>query len=152
MPHERVLRLSDATSAKLIDGVPNAWRERTFQEPPYRGTWGGGIVVLPRETYLSVPLDSRFLGWGCEDISWANALWHLAGPGRRDEADLIHLYHPPQRRMTRQRGSPENHALSGRYRRARFRPNVMRALVNEMRRPDESRDAAQQALPAGTPL
>lgn len=148
MPHERVHRLNVEATDALIASSLGSVRDR-FAERPYRGIWGGGILVLPRETYLSVPLDPRFVGWGGEDISHANALWHLAGEGWRGQADLIHLWHPPQNRMNRQHGSPESHALAARYRQARFKPNQMRALIDEFRRADDTCDAPEQAVSAG---
>ena len=139
-PHDRVNRLTPASTRAVLDGADPEGLELI---ETHRAVWGGGIVVLPRETYLSCPLDPRFVGWGQEDISWANALWFLAGEGVRASADLIHLWHPPQNRLTRDRGSAENVALAARYRQARFKPGAMRELVNEFRRTDADRPAEQ---------
>jgi len=112
MPHGTVYRLSEPASVEYMAG--------------------GGFVAIPRETYLSVPMDPRFEDWGGEDLSWANALWFLTGPGWRGTADLIHLWHPPEPGSRENRTTGPNRALARRYREARADPNLMRALVNEI--------------------
>lgn len=100
-------------------------------EPSYQGFAGGGITVLPVRTYLDVPLDTRFTGWGGEDEAWALALRALVGPPWRGTAPLWHLWHPPQDRASRRWGSPEARDLYLRYRRAARHPDRMRALIAE---------------------
>lgn len=68
---------------------------------------------------------------GQEDESWAIALATLAGPPWRGEADLIHLWHPPERRMSRRKGSPESWALYHRYREAAGDRAAMKELLKE---------------------
>lgn len=129
MPHGTVYRLSEAATGELVAG---GGLRRECVRDPYTGWWGGGIVAIPRDTYLSVPMDPRFEDWGGEDLSWANALWFLCGQGWRGHADLIHLWHPPQAGAAINRGSQANRDLARRYRQARRDPNEMRALVNEI--------------------
>jgi hypothetical protein len=127
MPHRKVLRLDEAGTADFIaGGVPVSFAQR-----PYEGVWGGGVVVGQGEALLDAPLDTRFKAWGQEDVSWALALQTLHGTGWRGDADLIHLFHPPQERMTRQKGSRESWELYLRYRKARNDPEAMRALIAE---------------------
>lgn len=61
VPHTRVLRLTEACSARVMAGELDGLE---VAEPFYRGVMGGGITVLPREVMLQVPLDARFVGWG----------------------------------------------------------------------------------------
>jgi hypothetical protein len=89
-----------------------------LEQKPYAGMVGGGCVVLRRDTYVSCPLDARFRGWGQEDSAWGVALTSLYGAPWRGSADLWHLYHPPQPRMSRSRGSMVTWAVFLEYQRA----------------------------------
>jgi hypothetical protein len=128
MPHTEVHRLTEAGTRAFMDGQP--YRNQ-YVERPYLGVVGGGIVVLPRDLYLRVPIDPRFVGWGSEDVAWAYALWLLYRQPWRGRHKLIHFWHPPQPRLTREWGSPEGKALQLRYRAARSKPDVMHALIAE---------------------
>lgn len=115
MPHLRVHRLTSEATEAVLNGGPLAGE---LEQDHYRGTEGGGLVVLPRTTLQDVPLDPRFHGWGGEDHSWACALHTLAGPLWRGRADLWHLWHPPQPEMDRfgsKFGGPVNRSLHRRY-------------------------------------
>lgn len=129
MPHRAVHRLSAEGTAAVYAGEP--WRDQTFDQRPYMGVEGGGVVVARRETLLDVPLDPRFVGWGQEDESWGLALCTLAGRPWCGKEPLVHLYHPPQTRLTRSRGSSESWELRRRYFVARDKPDQMAQLVNE---------------------
>lgn len=128
IPHTQVRRLTEHATANVLAGADPAAQE-TLEA--YRGVPGGGYVIATREQLVAVPLDPRFEGWGCEDVSWAMALHTVAGPSWRGEASLTHLWHPPQPRPTRRRGSAENERLRRRYGAARRRPVVMRQLLAE---------------------
>jgi hypothetical protein len=129
MPHYTVRRISrDGTAAVLAGADPIA---QDLDQNPYQGVWGGGVVVLHRDTLAECHPDPRFTGWGQEDESWATALQCLYGKGWRGTADLTHLWHPPQERLTRGWGSAESRALKRRYREARKDPDAMRALLQE---------------------
>lgn len=131
VPHHHVKRLTEAATTALLGGED---LPADYTQPPYEGVWGGGITVARRETFLEVPLDPRFVAWGQEDESHGIALHHLAGPGWRGATDLTHLFHPPQERMTRRRGSLESWQLHLRYRRARRDSAALTALVEEAKR------------------
>ena len=138
VPHTRVLRLSeDATERVLAGEDPKGQR---LEQRPYVGVVGGGALVARREVLLDVPMDERFVGWGQEDESFGMALKTLYGRPWRGDQDLIHLWHPPQERMDRKRGSPEEYALRQRYSKSR-NPEAMRALVEEAK---DFADAANQ--------
>jgi hypothetical protein len=134
-------------TAAVLAGAP--WQDQPLAQQPYKGIEGGGVVVASRQVLEAVPLDVRFIGWGGEDEAHAIALRALVGEPWRGDADLIHLYHPPQPRMTRRRGSRENWELRRRYFAASKDPRAMRALI------EESRDACQAHQPPlhrGSPL
>jgi hypothetical protein len=135
-PHLWVHRLTPQATDAVLAGEP--FDGQQLERPRYRGVLGGGIVVLPRQTLLDVPLDRRFAGWGQEDEAWEAALTVLAGKPWRGRHTLWHLWHPPQERMTRRVGSTESRRLANRYREAwrhanRGNPEPMRRLVEEAR-------------------
>lgn len=131
IPHMKVHRLTQEATELVLDGGPVGGDVEQF---PYRGTEGGGLVVIPLATLVDIPLDPRFAGWGGEDFSWSCALATLAGPAWRGDADLFHLWHPPQpetSRFVRKFGSVENTHLTKRYLRFNGNPDLMRPLVEE---------------------
>lgn len=132
-PHRGIRRLTaEATADVLIGGLNvHAVAGTHLIEPPTRAHPGGGIVVIRRDTYERIPLDPRFAGWGHEDDAWGWALQTLAGQPARGDERLIHLWHPPQPRRSRQRGSEASFALQERYWSARSQPTPMRELIGE---------------------
>lgn len=149
VPHWHVHRLTEAATAAVLaggrmEGEVGGSRWRRVERQPYPGYPGGGMVVLPRALYGQVPLDPRFAGWGQEDECWAAALKTVAGVPWRGGADLWHLWHPPQRRMTPRFGSREGRELYRRYQAART-PAAMRELLAE------ARAAAVKSAPCSGP-
>lgn len=141
IPHAGVYRLSEEGTAAVLGGAP--FDVQPLAQAAYKGISGGGYVITRRETLIDIPLDPRFTGWGQEDCSWAVALNTLAGPKWRGTAPLYHLYHPPQRRMSRRTGSMAGRALERRYMAALGNPALMRALVDEVK---DARDADKPRL------
>lgn len=138
VPHTLIHRLSpEGTEAVYRGGY---WRvqplsaDNNQDQRPYKGNETGTLVVVRRDALEQAPPDPRFVGWGQEDQAWGLALRCIVGPPWRGDADLVHLWHPPQPRMNRIIGSPEGKALLARYRSARRRPDRMRALIEEGRR------------------
>lgn len=130
VPHRTVYRLSQAHTERVYAGA--APQPRDTCRPAYRGVVGGGIAVLTRETWRIVGgIDPRFVGWGGEDLAFGWALETLCGPPVRLTAPLFHLWHKQEAQGDHQRGRPESEALAGRYRQARNKPDLMRALVAE---------------------
>lgn len=131
IPHRDVHRLSEDGTARLMAG--EAARGLPLDQRPYRGLEGGGIVVAPRDVMLHTPPDSRYVGWGQEDHSWAMALHTLYGPAWRGSRDLLHCWHPHPERIDRKRGSEVSWQLFRRYCKARQSKTVMEALIGEAR-------------------
>lgn len=131
VPHRGVYRLTEASTALYAAGHDLEGLE--LAERPYLGFEGGGITIVRRDVYEDCPLDARFVGWGSEDDAWGFALRTLYGPACRPtgHVPLVHLWHPPQQRDTRARGSMESWELRKRYARAQGNPDAMRALVRE---------------------
>lgn len=130
-PHDTVHRLDEVGTRVFMEGgTPTTLAERTEKGA---AVWGGGVLVGRRETLLEVPFDEGFVGWGHEDQAIAVALRCLYGEGWRGDADLIHLWHPPQERLARHKGSHASWTRYLRYRKARHDPEAMRALLEEGR-------------------
>ena len=130
VPHRVVYRLSESASARYMAGEPDL---TDLDQEPYIGRAGGGITIVTRDVWEQVPMDPRFLGWGDEDDAWCYALTTLIGRPLRFTADLIHLWHPPQPRISRGMGSQENRDLIREYLRVARDPEAMAALIAEAR-------------------
>lgn len=131
-PFRTVLRLSQlgtsqvyATGTLPPEPVPAGWLDERYTGQP-----GGGLVVLPTTTARTVPIDPRFQGWGQEDLSWARALYVLAGGPWRSTSPLYHLWHPPAERISHGIGSQAGLDLFMRYRKA-VHPTLMVPLIKE---------------------
>lgn len=136
VPHGLIHRLSETSTDAVLAGAD--WRllplskDNAQDRRPYRGHEAGTLLVLRRDVLTTAPPDRRFVGWGHEDDAWAMALRTLVGPPWRGDADLVHLWHPPQARQSRRIGNPESLALVRRYEAARNRPDRMRSLIEEI--------------------
>lgn len=136
VPHLLLHRLSPESTDRVLAGAD--WRglplstDNAQDRRPYKGNETGTMVAVRRDVLLEVPPDVRFVGWGSEDQAWAMALHSIVGAPWRGGDDLVHLWHPPQPRMTRVVGTEENRRLLNRYRRARQSVAAMRSLVDEV--------------------
>ena len=136
IPHRTVYRLSEVATTRVLEGADPKHTMRVggremLSEARYEGIAGGGIVIVSREAYEAAPIDGRFAGWGGEDEAWAMALDTIAGPCRRLDGLLWHLWHPPPQRLSRLVGSHGNDALKRRYREAYSHRDQMLGLVAE---------------------
>ena len=129
VPHTNVLRLDEWETHDLLatGQVPHIQR-RHRRRRYYGGIAGGGMVVLPRRAWDTVPMDPRFVGWGYEDVCWGAALDTLVGPHVRLDAELVHLWHPPQAEHSKPR--PESETLYQQYLAANNLPRRMRAVID----------------------
>lgn len=124
VPHHAVYRLREEATAAVVGGVslPD-WRGphvrlAAFVGEIHRAVIGGGVVVLDRSLWDTAPIDARFTGWGQEDLAWGWTLSRTHGLPRRMHGPCWHLWHRPQKRMTRTVGSADGQALWKRYSRA----------------------------------
>lgn len=140
VPFRGVYRLSYAGTQVVLAGLPLVQDEirsaAGLLDESYVGSPGGGAVVLLGSTFMCIPIDPRFYGYGQEDHSWACALHRLAGAPAMINEPLWHLWHPAQPRMvkgattSRGVGSEDGLRLWQRYREASI-PSMMSALVAE---------------------
>lgn len=128
IPHHTLYRLTEAATAAVLAGGDLGG---ATTQNPYKGYPGGGFMALRRDLYMEAPLDPRFVGWGQEDSAWHLSLRRIGGAGFRGKADLWHLFHAPQPRMSRQIGSEASAALLHRYQQADT-PEKMTALLAEV--------------------
>lgn len=135
IPHHTVYRLDAQSSENVLEVDPAQVTHpahgliHTFDEYPYPGHPGGGMVILKPDSYHQAPMDRRFLGWGHEDDAWALALGVLLGPAWRGVAPMYHLWHPPQPRPSRLYGSDESVEVYAEYRRRRRDVESLREWV-----------------------
>lgn len=133
VPHRTVRRLGRRATDEVLAGA------KPHRGMPCRrthiGVLGGGLVVLRRAVWDAVGgVDARFIGWGGEDVALARTLETFFGPCRRLDADLWHLWHPPQPSQTPHRRTSRNeinNQLAGRYREAQGDAERMRILITE---------------------
>jgi hypothetical protein len=144
-PHRDVYRLTEQATADFYGGAD--YRDLPLDRAVYRGIAGGGVVVAKRTTLLDIPLDPRFVGWGQEDESWALALHTVAGMAYLGTEDLIHLWHPPQPRMSERKGSPESWHLMRRYAKARRDPEQMRSILKEIHALEPTEPTVRDSAP-----
>ena len=132
-PGSKVRRFTQAATADVLasDFAMPPWDAELDQEP-HDILPGGGIVCVRRDLWEATGFDPRFRGWGGEDWALGCALWTLANSAAHVVAGPVwHLWHPPAEggRVS----SPETDALAWRYRKAKHRPDDMRALLAEWR-------------------
>jgi hypothetical protein len=132
VPHRGIRRLTAEATARVFAGAEfEQLGPEALEEPASRAHRGGGLIVLRRDVWDTVPLDPRFVGWGHEDDAWGMALWTLAGPAVDGRGRLWHLWHPPQERLTRRLGSGASRVLFERYAAALHKRPAMAELVEE---------------------
>lgn len=138
VPFDKVHRLDRNRTNLLLTypptGVPTPEPGHGLAQPVHDALPGGGIVAVRRDVWDQAGgFDPRFAGWGGEDYALGAALRTFAGPAAILPGALWHLWHTPQPDC--RAASPETDALAWRYRKAKFRPDDMRALIAEWRQP-----------------
>jgi len=132
---DEVMRLNaTATEAVLTEDLAPGPARSTHGgvEGTYRHAAAGAGTVVWRKDAERIPVDPRFEGWGHEDSAWAFALSTLLGPPAEvDSSPCYHLWHEPQARQSRTRGSDESWRLWRRYQRAQGDAGAMTGLVEE---------------------
>lgn len=137
VPHRDVHRLSPESTDLVLTGAD--WERLPLSQDnrrdrrPYKGNETGTLLVIRRDIFDDVPPDRRFRGWGSEDEAWGHALQTLVGPCWRGTDPLVHLWHPPQPRISRKIGNRESHALLAEYTKAAGDRARMRRIVEASR-------------------
>jgi N-terminal domain of galactosyltransferase len=132
----------DGSGVILIDARTDATKEAHW--------YGAMAQILPREAFQAVGgWDTRFRGWGGEDVAAMLATDTLYAKHKTAKAALFHLWHPMldqdgasmnlvpwnQRVWEGQKSSGVNNDLAGRYSGAYGDPTWMRKIVQEAKSP-----------------
>lgn len=136
VPWTKIRRLQDAASERVMAGedVENVAKlvDATSPDPHTAGT----IFVIRRDAFEAVNgMDSRFRGWGYEDVCFRRACDVILGPTVYSAGEGYALYHPRPKNPGRVWGDSDtgqlNTAINGRYVKAERKPGAMRLLVDE---------------------
>jgi Glycosyl transferase family 2 len=150
VPYRCFYRLNDLASRYVMSCDPSnpirffAFGPKDYMLDEKKGVnqahWFGALIqILPKEAFDIVGgMDTRFYGWGGEDVAYMHALDTLYAPHKTSPNGVIHLWHPTigtsvkNRRWPGQDKAGHNGALSGRYHGARGDYSRMLDLVNRV--------------------
>lgn len=148
MPYRYFYRLTEIASREVICSDPtDPPRYFSTSPPPHKlqdtksvdqGHWFGALIqIMPREAFeLIGGMDTRFNGWGGEDVAHMHALDTLYVPHKTVANGVIHLWHPSigtsvkDRMWVGQRRPGGNGNLAASYFRAMGDAGKMRRLVD----------------------
>jgi len=155
IPYRHFYRLSHEASQVLLNSSPkNPYvfpevleaKQLQVTTGHQMGHWFGALIqIVSRKAFEEVGgWDSRFRGWGSEDIAAVMAFDTLYWPHKTINARVLHVWHPmlssegtgdwldcKKRVWVGQNDNGSNDALSGRYYGARYNLKKMRKLVDE---------------------
>lgn len=149
VPYRHFYRLSELTSADLLYSDPaNPMRFGKMDSTSldelggisHGHYYGALITVLSRQAWDTVGgMDTRFQGWGSEDICFLKAVDTLYGRHKTINSPVYHIWHPKIKasadtgfRMWQgQTKAGQNSRLAERYNRATYDAAEMRKLVEE---------------------
>jgi hypothetical protein len=162
IPYRRFYRLTKKATLKLVESPQSD--PYLFTDPPSphdlatirgssNGHWFGAMIqIMPREAFVVAGgMDTRFYGWGGEDIAFMRAVDTLYAKHKTSDNDTLHLWHPTilggveQVRMWPGQETPgENGPLAARYHaafgdRARMLDLVRGDLTNNSQEDDVAR-------------
>lgn len=148
IPYRHFYRLNREASQRVLASDPAD--PLVFSSPPSRddtedqssasnGHWWGALIqVMPREAYDIVGgCDTRFAGWGGEDVAFMRAVDTLYAKHKTTPNQVLHLWHPvirgewKLRKWPGQLSAQDNEKLANRYYAAFGDPQRMRVLVDE---------------------
>jgi hypothetical protein len=148
IPYRHFYRLTEAATQLVLDSEPT--HPYVFPDPPAPGDlasnrgnssghWYGALIqIMPREAFELVGgMDTRFSGWGGEDIAFMRAVDTLYARHKTTSNAVFHLWHPTIRgydddtRMWEGQTHPDgNWPLATRYADAFGDREKMRSLVS----------------------
>lgn len=148
MPYRYFYRLTDVASQAILNSDP-VNPPRFFAAPPSsyqlqdntstnQGHWFGALIqIMPKEAFnLLGGMDTRFHGWGGEDVAFMHAVDTLYGAHKTVGNGVIHLWHPTigssvrDRRWDGQSRPGVNGNLAAQYFRSMGDYGKMRKLVD----------------------
>jgi len=136
IPHHRTYRLNNQYSSWVkrnaidLNNVISVTGARNLSEQAKKSMPGGGcVVVKTRILRNAVPFDPRHPSWGNEDHDWWIAARTMIGIPVDFRLSLIHLYHKPQFRVSRQFGSAQDELLHKKYKAAYMKKLLMEEIL-----------------------
>lgn len=148
IPFRHLYRLTESVTELILASSPR--HPPRFPMPPdvedvestlgsaHGHRFGALIQIMSRRAFFIVGgMDTRFRGWGGEDIAFVRALDTLYGNHKTTDNDVLHLWHPKiganyEDRMWQGQVDPKaNERLSIRYNIATGDRAKMQELVNE---------------------
>ena len=149
IPYRHLYRLTKTAGRVVLNSDPRFPIQ--FPEPPperdvlnshgsmHGHRFGALIQMMSRRAfYLVGGMDTRFRGWGGEDVAFVRALDTLYGPHKTTRNDILHIWHPTigssakDRMWHGQDDMGNNMRLVTRYNRATGDPATMQKLVDEI--------------------
>lgn len=155
VPYRKLYRLNKETTLNIIESNPQCPKRITCPPPKeyldddgHKSKYGHHFMamaaVFPREAIETLGCwDTRFIGWGSEDVCFLRALDTLFGRHKTLNECIFHLWHPflgkdytekkweQTRKWDGQEKANSNNWLSIKYHKATNKPSEMRRLVDE---------------------
>lgn len=147
MPYRHFYRLTETASLEILNSDP-VDPPRFFAAQPGNtklehstatdiGHWFGALIqIMPKEAFtIAGGMDTRFYGWGGEDVAFMHALDTLYVSHKTVPSGVIHLWHPSigssakDRKWMGQQRPGINSNLASRYHRAMGDARVMQDLI-----------------------
>ena len=149
IPYRRLWRLTPESTEFLLSTDPECLRVYFSPHDCEDSTgslhgrrFGAMCQVMPREAfYAAGGMDTRFRGWGGEDVSFVRAVDTMWAKHKTTDYDIFHLFHSKighdwrDRAWKGQTSRRVNEQLATRYDAAAYQTDAMTALVQEKNKP-----------------
>ncbi len=138
--YSRFVYLNRRYSDLIMQGFDGAW-EPGIQWQMFDTC--SSMVVVRRDIWDQARgFDEGFVGWGSEDIAFSHAAQTFGGGLLRISGEAWHLFHEPATEARDPESMAVKNALAERYHQAHGDKAAMRALIDELRGPDDPAEVA----------
>lgn len=151
---DRYVALNATMTDRILGGYDGNWLPGKAHTMT---THVSSLVVVPRQLWDAVGgFDERFVGWGHDDVAFADACRVLGGGLEHIPGTVWHLWHPHSPERTKSPLLRACGALAKRYH-AAVQPHEMRQLIRERQEgpgvslvvlTDGRRDCIRESIPA----
>lgn len=130
----RYVGLNRAITERILDGMAGPNPEWDLHSRFRSAHHESSVVVVPRAAFDEVGgFDERFVGWGQEDVAFAQAIRVMVGPLQRIIGPVWHLWHARSPDRNPFLGTYEASQVLGKRYREATDVDAMRALLDERR-------------------